>query len=49
LHIPEDLKARLDLLLWSDLEQRVPLGAYQRLFIELLNQYFTKLETLNGS
>lgn len=27
--VPESLHAKLTLLLWSDLEQRVPAGAYQ--------------------
>lgn len=40
LKLPEDLRARLDLHLWSDLEGRVPKGSYQRLFVKLLTQYF---------
>ena len=46
LHItlPEDLRARLDLHLWSDLEQRVPMGAYQRLIVGLLKEYFDLLD-----
>jgi len=46
LHIslPEDLRARMDLHLWSGLEQRVPKGAYQRLIVSLLREYFKSLD-----
>lgn len=40
LHIPEDLKARLDLELFSEVEGRVPKGAYQRLVVSLLRRHF---------
>jgi hypothetical protein len=40
LSIPEDLRARLDLALWSPSEQRVPLGAYQEFFVALLREVF---------
>ena len=36
-----DLKAKLDLLLWSELEGRVPHGAYKVFFEKLLESYFT--------
>lgn len=38
--LPESLRARLDLHLFSEVEGRVPHGAYQTLIIELLRQYF---------
>lgn len=34
--IPEDLALKVELLLWSDAEQRVPLGAFQELLVQLL-------------
>lgn len=40
--LPEDLRAKLDLHLFSEVEGRVPKGAYQRLITELLNQYFNR-------
>lgn len=44
LMLPESVRARLDLLLWSEVEHRVPRGAYQRFFVQLINDYFTKLK-----
>lgn len=44
LMLPESVRTRLDLLLWSDVEGRVPLGAYQRFFVELLNEHFDQLK-----
>ena len=41
LHLPETVRTRLDLLLFSDLEGRVPKGAYQRFFLERLQEFFT--------
>lgn len=38
--IPKPLSDRLDLFLWSDLEQRVPQGAFQQFLIDRLNQFF---------
>jgi len=38
--IPEDLRTRLDLLLFSSLEGRVPKGAYQRFFSERIQEFF---------
>ena len=40
LSIPEDLAARLDLALHSDLEGRVPQGDYQAFFVRLLREHF---------
>ena len=43
LQIPEDLRVKLDLHLWSALEGRVPHSAYTKLIVQLLNDYFDKL------
>jgi hypothetical protein len=42
--LPEDLRAWLDLHLWSDTEMRVPHGAYQRLIVQLLREYMERVE-----
>lgn len=42
--LPEDLRARLDLHLWSESEGRVPMGAYQRLIVRLLTQYLDQVD-----
>lgn len=39
LSLPEDLFARLKLRLFSEVEGRVPHGAYKRLMVELIKQY----------
>jgi hypothetical protein len=39
LTLPEDLVAQVELRLFSDLEGRVPTGAWQSLVIELLGQW----------
>jgi hypothetical protein len=44
--LPQDLRARLDLHLWSKTEGRVPFGAYQRLLIALLTDYLNRVEQL---
>lgn len=49
LGLPEDLRAKLDLLLFSPVEGRVPLGAYQRFFIERLNEFFNRKEKEGGN
>ena len=41
LHLPESIRTRIDLLLLSDVEQRVPKGAYQRFFLGLVQDFFT--------
>lgn len=38
--IPEDVRAKLDLYLFSELEGRVPKGAYQRFFTERIQEFF---------
>ena len=35
--LPEDLVAKVDLILWSELEGKVPFGAWQRFLIECIN------------
>jgi hypothetical protein len=40
--IPEDLYLKLKLYLWSDAEQRVPLGAFQRFICERIIEFFSK-------
>ena len=42
--IPEDLRARIDLLLYSDSEKRVPQGAYQKFFTSLITEFFNRGE-----
>ena len=42
--LPEDLRAWLDLHLWSDTELRVPHGAYQKLIVRLLLEYRKRIE-----
>lgn len=42
--LPADLRARLDLHLWSDSEGRVPVGAYQRLLVALLSDYLNRAD-----
>ena len=37
---PEDIRARLDLYLWSEVEGRVPQGAYQRFLISRIREFF---------
>lgn len=40
LHLSESLRTRLDIELFSEVEGRVPHGAYQRFFTERLVEYF---------
>jgi len=40
--IPADLATRLDLFLWSDVEQRVPQGAYQSFICDAIRDFFNK-------
>lgn len=39
-HLPEGLRTRLDLVLFSDAEQRVPKGAYGKFFSARLHEFF---------
>jgi hypothetical protein len=40
--IPAELAARLDLFLWSELEGRVPQGAYQQFICDSIRDFFGK-------
>lgn len=40
LSLPESVRAKLDLLLFSELEGRVPKGAYQDFFIARIQEFF---------
>lgn len=44
LKLPESARARLDLILWSDVEGCVPKGRYQQFFLGLLQAYFDQLK-----
>lgn len=43
--LPESLLGRLTLHLWSDAEQRVPHGAFQRFITQLLTDYFKRIDS----
>lgn len=40
LKLPTSVRTKLDLHLYSELEQRVPMGAYQEFFIERIRDFF---------
>lgn len=40
LKLPETIRGRLDLELWSELEGRVPQGKYQEFFVARLHEYW---------
>ena len=40
LRLPEDVRTRLDLHLWSELEGCVPRGKYQEFFLARLREHF---------
>ncbi len=40
LKLPASTRTRLDLFLYSELEQRVPQGAYQNFFLERIREFF---------
>ena len=42
--LPEDIRTRLELLLWSEVENRVPQGAMQRVIVGLLREYLDQVE-----
>lgn len=44
LHLPQDVVARLELELFSDLEGKIPHGAQSELITKLLRDYFEKLD-----
>lgn len=45
--IPEDLWTKLTLHLYSDVEGRVPKGAYQQFIIQRINEFFQRREDAN--
>lgn len=44
LALPSDVRGRLDLHLYSELEARIPVGAYQRFFVERIREFFSQEE-----
>ena len=42
LMLPTSKRGRLDLFLFSELEGRVPKGAYQRFFLERMDEFFSR-------
>jgi hypothetical protein len=40
--IPEDLAAKMELELYSEVEGKIPFGAQQEFFTGLLREYFNK-------
>lgn len=42
IRIPEDLAARMELELYSELEGKIPYGAQHEFFTKLLREYFEK-------
>lgn len=44
LMLPESVRARLDLILWSEAEGCVPKGRYQQFFLSLLQAHFDQLK-----
>ena len=44
LHLPQDVVARLELELFSDLEGKIPHGAQSELITQLLRNYFAALD-----
>lgn len=43
LQLPSDLVAKVDMALWSDLEGRVPHGAWAKLVTQLLQNHLQQL------
>lgn len=41
LMLPESVRTRLDLLLFSEVEGRIPQGSYQRFFLERIHEFFS--------
>lgn len=44
LHLPGDLRAKLDLFLFSEVEARVPHGVYQTFFTRRVKEFFETTE-----
>jgi hypothetical protein len=40
INLPEDVASKLALFLFSELEGRIPHGAYQKFFVERINEFF---------
>ena len=48
LSLPPDIVAKVDLELYSDLECRVPHGAWQKLIVQLLGDWLVRVDDLKG-
>ena len=46
--LPLHLAARLELELYSDLEEKIPFGAQQKFFTQLLTKYFDEQDKQQG-
>lgn len=44
LALPEDVRAKLDLFLYSQVEGRIPHGAYQKFLVERIQEYFSRTD-----
>lgn len=44
IRIPVDVKSELDIYLFSEVEGRIPYGAYSQFFENLTREFFTKLK-----
>jgi hypothetical protein len=44
LHLPADIKARLDVHLFSDVEGRIPKGAYSVFFEDCTRKFFAEFD-----
>jgi hypothetical protein len=42
MHLPEDIRGRIDLHLFSEVEGCIPKGAYQRFFLMLIKDFFDR-------
>lgn len=38
--VPDDILARIKLMLWSDLEEKIPHGATSEFFVQLAREFF---------
>ena len=48
IQIPADLCTRMELELYSDLEQKIPYGAQSELINRLLREHFTRLDAITA-
>ncbi|MGH9438465.1 MAG: hypothetical protein ACRD22_11365 [Terriglobia bacterium] len=44
--LPENVRVKLDLYLYSTVEGRVPHGAYNKFIAELISKFFAQMENL---